>query len=55
MNRSLRLVLALAVLAFGHSGLTSQAIAADQQLETLLQEFRKYSGCELVFHRDESS
>ena len=53
MHRSALRLLAWVVLAAGSLPSASQIVAAERDLETLLREFREYSGAELVFRREE--
>lgn len=53
MQRSPLLLLALGVLAVGSLLSAAQIVAAERDLETLLREFKEYSGAELVFRREE--
>jgi hypothetical protein len=53
LKRSLIPLLAFVILAVGSSHSTGKAVAAERDLESLLAEFKEYSGAELVFRREE--
>lgn len=53
MKRSLLLLISLIVICVPRQSMPAQSLADDPHLGTLLQQFKTYSGAELVFQRDD--